>query len=113
MEDGELLEATGGDRARARILGQLLSHISRSSPDEKLREMAGGVLNGETSLADAVSSSAYSEAIGVKASGFVGWYAAMSETERVQQAEVGAEEIAKVRETLDGEDTARHRSSSP
>ena len=111
MEDGELLNATGGDRARARILGQLLQHLSRNSPDERLREMASGVLKGEVSLADAVGSSAYGEAIGQRAAGFTAWYESLSDTERAEQAEAGAAEIAKVRDEMDRENAAQRRES--
>ncbi|GIG91018.1 hypothetical protein [Plantactinospora endophytica] len=112
-QDGELLDAAGGDRARARILGQLLQHIARNSPDERLREMASDVVDGRISLAEAVGSAYYGEAIAKQAAGFATWYDSLSETERREQAEAGAAEIAKVRDEIDRNVSAERRDSTP
>jgi hypothetical protein len=111
-EDGELLAGAGGDRARARILSQLLQHLSKNSPDERLREMASGVLSGQLTLSEAVGSSYYGEAIAKQTAGFSAWYDSLSESERAEQAQNAAAEIAKVRDEIDRETTAQHRDTA-
>ena len=112
-DDSELLNAVGGDRAQARILGQVLQHLARTSPDERLREMASGVINGDLSLTAAAGSSYYGEAIGHRTAAFTTWYDALSDTERAEHANAGATEITRVRGAMDCEAAAeRHNHSS-
>ena len=108
-EDGELLEAAGGDRARARMLNRLLQHLSEHSPDERLREMASSVLSGQLTVGEAVGSSYYGEAIAKQTAGFTAWYESLSDDERAEQARVGAAEIDKLRDEIDREAAAHHR----
>ncbi|MEV4708808.1 hypothetical protein [Actinoplanes sp. NPDC049316] len=109
MYDADFLDAAGGDRARARILHGLLQQVARHGTDERLREMAGEVLKGTVSLADAAASSYYGEAIRQQATGFADWYHGLSETERGEQERAAAAAVAAVREEIDREAAAaRH-----
>lgn len=72
---------------------RLLEHLSRDSADERLREMATGVLRGETTLAAAAGSATYGEAVRGPAAEFAAWYSSLTGSER-------AEHVAAVRAAL-------------
>jgi hypothetical protein len=75
--------------------------------------MASAVLNGEVSLADAVGSSAYGDAIAAQSAGFTSWYDSLTEEQRAEYARAAAAEIAKVRDEMDREAAAHDRNAAP
>ena len=63
-----------GPRAEQQLLGELLKHLKRNSQDERLRELAAGVLNGDFTLHAAISADAYAESLRPGLTNFSDWY---------------------------------------
>ncbi|SNY58232.1 hypothetical protein [Paractinoplanes atraurantiacus] len=55
------------------VLGPILRHLQRNSEDERIRELAAGVLNGEVSLREALTADAYADALRPGLVNFTRW----------------------------------------
>jgi hypothetical protein len=103
MESDDLLHATGGDRARARLLRQVLTRLSQGTGGERLREMADDVLAGRLSLSDAMASPYYGEAVQEQTTEFLEWHQRLSDEERAEHVRRGEAEIERLRDEIDAE----------
>ncbi len=77
-----------------RVLDQLLEHLQRNSDDERLRELATGVLAGDISLNAALSADAYTESLRPGLTRFADWYHDLD-------ADALAEELTRSRSHID------------
>ncbi len=91
-------EIAGGDPRKAKLLRVSLEKLA-AGPDERLKEMAQSVLNGETDLRQAAASDAYGDALGASFDRFTTYYARLDEQER---AAVVGEAERQLNELLDG-----------
>ena len=91
-------DIAGDDPRKAKLLRVSLEKLATSS-DDRLREMAQSVLNGETDLRQAAASDAYGDALGESFDQFTTYYARLDNEER---AAVIAETEHQLDKLLDG-----------
>jgi hypothetical protein len=95
--DDELIDLAGGDPARLRVLRDSLTTLA-DGPNQILREMSRGVLNGEMSLRNAADSDAYGRELGTAFDEFWIEYRAMTGEERDELAALGQRQLDEARE---------------
>ncbi|RZU51202.1 hypothetical protein EV385_3010 [Krasilnikovia cinnamomea] len=93
------------DLGHERLVDRLLAHLERHSDDERLREMASGIRQGNASAAESLRASYYADALYPGLDGFAGWYQQLSESERAAHAD----QCRKVLDDLNEADTADRR----
>lgn len=106
--DADLMNITGGDRARARSLRKALQKLADDhAPDDPLREMAREVLSGRTGLREAARIPAYAEALGDRMVQGFREYDRLSPGERAGQAAAAQAYLAEQAAEADEERTGR------
>jgi hypothetical protein len=95
--DDELMDLAGGNSARLRVLRDSLTTLA-DGPNQVLREMSRGVLNGETSLRSVVDSDIYGREFGTAFDEFWIRYQAMTGEERDELAALGQRQLDEARD---------------
>jgi DNA-binding FadR family transcriptional regulator len=74
------------ESAENEVTHRFLQHLADHSDNELLREMSDQILRGNITMADGMSSSAYSEALALELGDFTRWYDSLSNDERQRVA---------------------------
>ncbi len=86
----------GRPQGEQRLLDQLLEHLKRNSDDERLRELAAGVLNGDVTLSKAVTADAYAESLNPHLATFGDWYQQLDSDALAEQIKQSQDRIDKL-----------------
>ncbi|WP_435209719.1 hypothetical protein [Streptomyces sp. bgisy034] len=112
VDDSEFMEIAH-DPAQARVLRKALEQLAGGGAGETLREMAKEVLSGRIGLREAVSVSAYSEAVMEKSQHFMREWEQLPERERDGLVAEGERYLREQQREIDDERREAQRGNNP